>query len=246
MDIQHDIPKPVWAQINSKGYGVHIDGNRAYLASNENGLQIFDITIPASPVLLGRFTTTGRFWDVWVNGAYAFIADRDQGLIVVDVSTPSQPTQVSSLSWGEDPMAEIIDGAGEHVYIASGVNGLIVVDVSDPKKPVSAFQYDPGLDSYGEGVTVHGEFLYLSMIDGSSREENGVHIFDLYDLSSPKLLSKYPITDNVEDLSVTDTHLAIANTQSGVAIFDVHTPANPILKDTYPGRFWRFFTKYSR
>ena len=141
-------------------------------------------------------------------------------------------------------MAEVIDGAGEYVYVAAGVNGLLVVDVSDPRKPVPTFQYDPGLDSYGEGVVVNGETLYLSMVDSSSREDNGLHIFDLCDPSSPRLLSKYPVTDGVEDLSVTGTHLAMANTLSGVALFDIHAPANPTLVDTYPGRFWRFFARY--
>ena len=244
LDIQDDEPRPVWAQSGSKGYGIHIEGNKAYLASNEYGLQILDVTNPEAPIPIGSLTTTGRMWDVWVIGEYAFIADRDLGLIVVDVSTPSQPHEIGSLSWGEDPMAEIIDGAGEYVYVASGVNGLVVVDISDPRKPVSTFQYDPGLDSYGEGVIVQREILYLSMIDSSSGEENGLHIFDLHDPSSPMLLSKYPVTDSVEDISVAGTHLAMANTLSGVALFDVHAPANPILVSTYPGRFWRFVTKY--
>ena len=143
-------------------------------------------------------------------------------------------------------MAEVIDGAGEYVYVAAGVNGLLVVDVSDPRKPVPTFQYDPGLDSYGEGVVVHGQILYLSMIDSSSREENGLHIFDLRDPSAPRLLSKYPVADSVEGLSVAGTHLAMANTLSGVTLFDVHAPANPTLVDTYPGRFWRFVARYMR
>lgn len=244
--IQDDVPRPVWAQSGSKGYGIHVEDNRAYLASNEYGLQILDITSPDAPLLIGNLTTAGRAWDVWVNGDHAFIADRDLGLIAVDVSTPSHPREIGFLSWGEDPMAEIIDGAGEYVYVASGVNGLIVIDVSDPRKPVPTFQYDPGPDSHGEGVIVQGDILYLSMIDPSAREENGLHIFDLRDPSSPRLLSKVPVTDDVEDIAVAGTHLGVANTLSGVALFDVRAPASPVLVDTYPARFWRFLTRYLR
>jgi len=246
VSIQDDVPTPVWTQTDSKGYGIHVEDDRVYLASNEYGLQIFDITNPDVPILLGSFTNTGRAWDVWVNEEYAFIADRDLGLIVVNVSTPSQPREIGSLAWGEDPMAEVIDGAGDYVYVASGMNGLIVVDVSDPTNPAITFQYDPGLDSWGEGVLVQGNTLYLSMVDSISREENGLHIFDLSEPSSPRLLSKYPITDHVEDLSVAGTHLAVTNTRSGVALFDVRAPDNPILIDTYPGQFWLFFTRYVR
>ena len=244
--IQEDVPTPVWTQTDSKGYGIHVEDSRVYLASNEYGLQIFDIINPNAPILLGNFADTGRAWDVWVNEEHAFIADRDLGLVVVNVSTPSQPREIGSLSWGEDPMAEVIDGAGEYVYIASGINGLIVVDISDPTNPIITFQYDPGQDSWGEGVLVKGDILYLSMVDAISREENGLHIFDISQPSSPRLLSKYHITDHVEDLSIAGSHLAMTNTKSGVVLFDVHAPDNPVLMDTYPARFWRFFTLYVR
>ena len=246
VSIQEDVPTLVWTQTDSKGYGIHVEDSRVYLASNEHGLQIFDVTNPEAPILMGGLTSKGRAWDVWVHEEHAFIADCDLGLIVVNVSIPSQPREIGSLSWGEDPMAEVIDGIGEYVYVASGINGLIVVDVSVPSNPAVTFQYDPGLDSWGEGVLVQGNTLYLSMADTISKEENGLHIFDLSEPSSPRLLSKYPVTDHVEDLSVAGTHLAMTNTQSGVALFDVHDPENPVLIDTYPGRFWRFFTRYVR
>ena len=86
--IQDDVPTSVWTQPDTKGYGIHVEDNRAYLVSNEYGLQIFDVTNPDTPILLGCFISTGRAWDVWVNEEYAFIADRDLGLIVVNVSTP--------------------------------------------------------------------------------------------------------------------------------------------------------------
>ncbi|NIS80395.1 MAG: hypothetical protein GTO14_09360 [Anaerolineales bacterium] len=244
LDISEDSPKPVWAQHGSKGYGIDIVGDIAYLASNELGLQIFDITNPHAPVLTGAFETGGRAWDVWVKETYAYMVDRDLGLVVFDISAPSQPTVVSSLSWVEDPMAEMIDGASEFVYIASGENGLIVIDVSDPWKPVTTFEYDSGPDSWREGVNLRGSTLYLTMDDSLSREENGLHIFDLLDPSSPRLLSKFPITDGVEDISVAGSHLALSNTLSGIVLLDVHDPTKVILIDTHPSLFWRFFTKF--
>lgn len=246
LDIREDVPRPVWTQMGSKGYGIHITGHTAYLASNEYGLQIFDIGNPASPVLIGSLPTTGRAWDVWVNGAYAFIADRDLGLIVVDVSTPSQPQQIGSLAWSEEPMAEVLDGAGECVYVAAGVDGLIVVDVSDPGKPTSTFRYDPGLDSYGEGVVVQGETLYLSMNDSPSSEQNGLHIFDLRQPCLPRPVGTYPLADGVEDVTVAGPRLAVANTMSGVVLFDIQAPATPTLDDVYPGQFWRLLLRYLR
>ncbi|MBN1452896.1 MAG: hypothetical protein JW963_17895 [Anaerolineales bacterium] len=246
VDIRQAVPKPVWTQSGSKGYGIHIANDSVYLASNDLGLQIFDIANPDKPVLIGHFPTNGRFWDVWVQGTLAFLADRDLGLIVVDVSTPTELQQVGSLSWGEAPMAEVIDGAGDYVYIAAGADGLIVVDVSDPTHPETAYRYDPGLDTYGEGVLVWGDVLYLSMIDSLSPEQNGLHIFDIREPAQPRLLSKYPISDGVEDISLTGTLLAVANTYSGVVLFDIQSRTAPTLVDMYPGRLGRFFTQFTR
>jgi hypothetical protein len=246
LDIQDDVPKPVWAQRGSKGYGVHVEGDRVYLASDEYGLQILDVKDPEAPVRIGSLGTGGRAWDVWVNGEYAFVADHDLGLIVVNVSVPSRPHKISSLSWCQDPMAEVIDGAGEFVYIASGQNGLIVIDVSDPREPAITSQYDPGPDSWGDGVLVHGDLLHLSIDDASSRSENGLHTLDLTDPSSPRLLSKYPVTDGVEDVSVAGAYLAMANTLSGVVLFDIGDPGNPSIVDTYPEQHWRPFTQLLR
>jgi hypothetical protein len=246
LDIREHVPRPLWTQTGSKGYGLHIAGHTAYLASNEYGLQILDISNPTSPVLVGTLPTTGRAWDVWVNGADAFIADRDLGLVVADVSTPSQPQQIGALAWSEEPMAEVLDGTGECVYIAAGVDGLIVVDVSDPRKPTSTFRYDPGLDSYGEGVVVEGETLYLSMSDSPSSEQNGLHIFDLRQPCSPRLMSTYSLADGLEDVAVAGPRLAVANRMSGVVLFGVQAPDTPILDDVYPGRFWRLLLRYLR
>ena len=246
LDIQDDIPKTIWAQSGSKGYGIHVENDIVYLASNEYGLQIFDITHPDDPILLGNLSTTGRVWDVWVNGNNAYLADRDLGLIVADVSSPTQPHQIGFITWGDDPMAEVIDGAGNYVYVAAGINGLIVIDVSNPTRPIITDQYDPGLDSYGEGVMLRGGNLYLSMDDTVSTDQNGLHILDITEPTHPSLLSRYPISNGVEDIALSGKHLAIANTYSGVAIFDIQSLTHPILVDTYPDSIWHYFIESLR
>jgi hypothetical protein len=77
-----------------------------------------------------------------------------------------------------------------------------------------------------------------------SREENGLQIFSLDDGATPVLRAKYPVTDGVEDLSVVGARLALANTLSGVVLFDIRSAGYPAVLDTYPAPFWRFFTKY--
>jgi hypothetical protein len=241
LDLSGDSPRPVWKQTGSKGYGVHVEENLVYLASNEYGLQIFDVSQPEHSSLLGRFAAPGRAWDVWVKDSYAYIADRDRGLVVVDVSDPGSIDQIGALSWGVDPMAEIIAGGKEYVYIAAGENGLVVVDVATPRNPRLVFQYDPGPDSFAEGVILEKDTLYLSMVDSQSSQENGLHLFDLSQPDIPRLMSRFPIQGHLEDLALQGSTLAMTNAGRGVLILDLEDPAHPQLVDNFPGEFWRWF-----
>jgi hypothetical protein len=81
------------------------------------------------------------------------------------------------------------------------------------------------------------------MIDALSPEQNSLYIFDIWEPAQPRLLSKYPISNVVEDISLTGTWLAVANTYSGVVLFDLQSITSPTLVDVYPGRFWRYLTQ---
>jgi hypothetical protein len=180
---------------------------------------------------------------VWAKDSYAFVADADSGLVVVDASSPEHPQIVSSLAW--DPMsssAEIIDGQDDFVYVASGTYGLVVVDVHNLSDPAIAYRYDPGPDSFGEGVKVLGDTLYVTIQDNAHPEENGLHVFSIQDRASPVLVRKIAVDDFVEDVSVGGTRLAIANTQSGVVVYDIQSQKDPRLLSSYPSPFWRMLT----
>jgi len=243
LDVAQDEPAILWAQSDSMAYGIHLQSPLAYVAAERDGLFIFDISVPEDPEILAHASMPGRAWDVWVEDNYAFVANADSGLVVMDVSSPRHPQIVSTLAWdSESSSAEIIDGQDGSVYIASGEYGLLVVDVRNPLDPVIVQRYDPGPDSYGEGVKVYGDTLYLTIEDGSHPEENGLHVFSIEDPLSPTLVRKIPILDFVEDVSIGGVHLAIANTQSGVLLYDIQAPQNPRFLASYPSAFWRMFT----
>ena len=47
----------------------------AYVADDNSGLQIIDVTSPSNPVLLSNYATYGRSSNVKINGNTAYIAD---------------------------------------------------------------------------------------------------------------------------------------------------------------------------
>ena len=78
--------------------GLAASGNTVYVADGESGLQIIDVTNPASPKWEGSLDTPGSAQNVAVSGTTAYVADGDGGLRIVDVSNPLAPVEVAALT----------------------------------------------------------------------------------------------------------------------------------------------------
>jgi hypothetical protein len=74
--------------------GLCYQTNRLYVATDEAGLEIWDVTSPDAPARLGYYDTPGYAYDVAVAGNYAYVADEDAGLRVISVSDPAHPSEV--------------------------------------------------------------------------------------------------------------------------------------------------------
>ena len=72
-------------------------GPHAYVAAGAAGLQVYDVSDPGAPALLGTRDTRGIASDVAVAGDYAYVADGAAGIEVVDVSDPAAPRLVANL-----------------------------------------------------------------------------------------------------------------------------------------------------
>ena len=237
LNIREKIPVTTWVQSNSMAMGLHVKDNRAYLAASEQGLQIFDISTPDSPKLLSTTPTPGDAWDIWVNDDFAFIADMHAGMTVLDISSTKQPHIVASTSWARDyPSAEILRGEGNFIYVAAAQHGLIVINVSDPTQPVIISKYRPFRLGYAEGLAVKDGIVYLAMgseIGNISCIENGLHIIDATNPSSPRLVGKARFLDWVEGVHTTGDYAYVANTWNGVRSIDIRDPALPQVADTF-------------
>ena len=62
---------------------VAVSGTVAYVANDESGIQIIDVSNPSAPVLLSVFDTSGEAWGVSVSDSLAYVADRGGGLKVI-------------------------------------------------------------------------------------------------------------------------------------------------------------------
>ena len=246
LDIRGEMPVTTWVQSSDGAGGVNVKGGRAYVAGYDRGLEIFDLSNPDSPNLLGTLRTPGNAWDVWANAGYAYVADMNEGLTIVDVSTPSSPRHVATVTWASRYQnAEIVRGEGDVVYVAAADLGLIAIDVSDPAHPVVASKYRPFRLGAVEGLAVRDGLVYLTM--GSNlrwtkqgetvweifTRENGLHIIDARDPYSLSLAGKCSFLGWVEGVHVSGSFAYVANAFNGVRSCDIHDPDHPVLADTF-------------
>ncbi len=60
--------------------GIFVQDNYAYCAASGAGLDIIDVSSPASPVQAATCDTPGSAYGVFISTNYAYIADYDRGL----------------------------------------------------------------------------------------------------------------------------------------------------------------------
>ncbi|WP_198412987.1 hypothetical protein, partial [Synechococcus sp. UW140] len=151
---------------------------------DDNGLQIVDISTPATPTAVASITDDGTDGDgntfdeldgpfsvttVAIGGStYALVASYDDnGLQIVDISTPATPTAVASITDdgtdGDGNTFDELDGPFSVTTVAIGGstyalvasyddNGLQIVDISNPATPTAVASITDGVTD-GNGNT---------------------------------------------------------------------------------------------
>ncbi|MFN8456897.1 MAG: hypothetical protein U0401_19905 [Anaerolineae bacterium] len=146
-------------------------GHILYLAGEEIGLRLFDISDPAAPVELGRVEGIKPSY-VSVNGDYAYLAGAQTGPQVYDVSNPAAPALVGAVDFGLfgvswHPQDVLV--VGQYLYLADGSVGLRVLAVSNPTTPTEVGYYS--LPAWAKRIVLVGDYLYVAA------QEGGLFIF---------------------------------------------------------------------
>jgi hypothetical protein len=77
---------------------VCISDSYAYVACEDSGLHVIDISDPSNPQEIGVYDVFGSYRDIHVSGSYAYIANEHSMLVVVDVSDPANPQEAGYYS----------------------------------------------------------------------------------------------------------------------------------------------------
>lgn len=200
---------------------VSVLGKYAYVADNDKGLAIIDISNPSSPTLKGSCDTPGYARDISASGNYVCIADKND-FVIVDISNPSYPGLKEI--YNTIGMSKSISISGNYAYVADWDNGLLIVDISNPSSPILTGSYDTA--GHACDVAVSGNYAYVA------DSKNGLVVIDISNPSSPVMIGRYDTAGYADRVSISGNYAYVA-VDNGLIIVDISNPSSPILKGIY-------------
>jgi hypothetical protein len=125
-------PRVVGAVEGMSSVGVQVAGVRAYLARRPGGVNVIDVSDPASLREVGHAEVPGfDAVDIKVDGPRAFVAG--PGLLVLDIADLGLPRTVGALVTSEDAVG--VHYSDGYAFMVDRGYGIHVIDVSDPVSP---------------------------------------------------------------------------------------------------------------
>ncbi|MDI1495344.1 MAG: LVIVD repeat-containing protein, partial [Cenarchaeum symbiont of Oopsacas minuta] len=214
-----------------------IDGNTYALvaASTDHGIQIIDITNPASPSPIAN-VTDGTTYPV-LSGAqgittiqidgytYALVAAfNDDGVQIVNITNPADPSPIASITDGTDYprlngasgiTAIQIDGYTYALVAAIVDNGVQIINISNPASPSPVADITDSTGGYSELRGARD--ITTTKIDGyayalvAANNDDGVQIINISNPASPSPTAA--IADNIGGYSRLDEARSITTTK---------------------------------
>ena len=206
---------PGYVDTNSQSQGVAINGNYVYMACNEAGLAIINISDPTNPGTPAYRDTNGAM-GVAISGNYAYVADWSSGLAIIDISDPTSPgTPVYRDTNGSSQGVTI---SGNYAYVADGSSGLAIIDISDPTNPGTPV-YENTNGNQASGVTISGNYAYVA--------DANLAIIDISDPTNPGTPVYRSTSGIAKGIAVSGNYAYVADNNAGLAIIDISNPTNP-------------------
>lgn len=192
-------------EVVSQGQTVSVSmaGQLALTTNNQTGLNVFDVSNPAVPRLLGSWLTGGYSRDVAGTAGFGLVADQPDGLHVIDISDPDNPLE-ASIHFAKDETTQLVAAAGATAYIVDGGSATIeIVDLGNPTTPVLAGTYQaPGRVA---NLAAQGAALYLALGRG------GLAIVDVSDPSAPRISASYDTPGDARVVAIVDDLVLVAD-----------------------------------
>jgi hypothetical protein len=219
-------------QVEIEATAVAMDGDLLFIATDSDGLRVYDISQPADPIWIGLWVTANQLRDLALVDGDAWLVERGNsppfgGLRLIDLSDPAHPFEVASIDLQQDVgEVAVADGRAFVVNHYRGDRFSPIVDVADP---MSLRQV--GAVAAGSAGFLLAEDDLVLVGDGSyyaGRVYFGViEIVDLAVPEAPRSLGAIAVPEIGEAVAVDDATVVIVDSLEQLHIYDISTPSMP-------------------
>lgn len=163
--------------VGASVFSVAFSGRFLYVGT-DNGLKIYDISLPATPSLITTVAAGTSFGACDIAGKYLVIA-LTSTFTIYDISDVGAVVSVSSTSIANILSIKVV---GSYAFIGTADNYMYIVDIANPALPVQ-LSLISAASNYGQ-ITNAGKTLFLSLT-------NAVVAYDISNPFRPVQLSSY-------------------------------------------------------
>jgi hypothetical protein len=202
---------------NGYSQGITLDGNYAFVADGDQGLQILNVANPANPQSVGYYVTSGFCNSAIRSGNHAYLGT-SSGMTVLDISDLTDPVFISGIGSAYNVFDVVL--LGDYAYLANETYGLVIANVSVPTNPSIVGHYDSPGSTWD--VIVSGGYAYMA--DAGS----GLLICDISNPANPYYVGSYDTPGAALGLALSGNYVFVADATS-LIILDISDPANPTL-----------------
>lgn len=138
--------------------GLYVYDDYAIIGLGWGGIDIVDVSNPASPTFVSNIASPSYVRDLQVAGDLIYACDRHYGLLIIDMSDPDNP---ALLSICDTPgYAGDVHLQGGFAFVSDSDGGVHVIDVADPYAPSIVSTLTPG--PWSNGVFIENDHLYIA------------------------------------------------------------------------------------
>ncbi|MEK6537869.1 MAG: hypothetical protein AABZ46_01890, partial [Nitrospirota bacterium] len=188
---------------------VVVEGNHAFLADGENGVEIVDVSDSSRPRLIARYKTREIPKAIAFSKGNIFIAEGNGGLEIADVSNIDTPEKVKEFS--ADFISDI--SIKESIAYVADNDSLLILDVSDPGLIKKISRKKVGYKI--KDIFMSNDNMYIAS-DGK------IAMFDITKPDKPALSAEYDIVHGTSNIFIgEDGYIYMAAGSDGLRVLVV-------------------------
>jgi len=205
---------------------VCVNNEIAYVANQENGTHILDVSDPTNPQLIGSYGDGDSIDFVEVSGTILYAASLGVCLKLIDVSNPNNPILLSEYR-SEDRRANYygLEVSKDKVFLGQGFAGLEIIDVTDSSNPTLLGAYT---DHYIYDIELMDNFVLADASGGvedlvilNTRDPTNIHMVSYLEFED-EYVSEIAVEGSRAYLTCFDFSLG-----DSIKVVNIANPNNP-------------------